>query len=176
MTLSTPVKIVALAGLALVLAGGGMVFLFSTHGKPAAAAPPAAHTATVPVIQVHSTKVQSTKPSHPAKPKLQLDPNLPQPLLQGLQKSREVVAFVYSPQSATDRALLAEAKAGAKAAHVGFVALNAQNEKIADDVYFWASSSADPETFVVTRPGKIAWSLAGTIDRDAVAQAALGAP
>jgi hypothetical protein len=169
MTLSTPVKIVALAGLALALAGGTMLFLFGAKSKAPAATPPAAQAA-IRVVQIHSSK-----PAHsakPAKPKLVLDPNMPQPLLNGLRNSREVVAFVYSPASATDRMLLAEAQAGAKLAHVGFVALNVENETVADDVYFWAQGSSDPETLVVKRPGTIAWSLAGTIDRGTVAQAA----
>lgn len=169
MTLSTPVKIVALAGLALVLGAGGVLFLFSSNSKAPAATPPKTQAQTVRVVQVHSTKVIHHAP---AKPKVQLDQNLPSPVSHALQNSREVVAFVYSPASATDRALLVEAKAGAKLVGVGFVALNVQQEAIAEAVYGWAGSSEDPETLVVHRPGTIAFSLVGTIDRDAVAQAA----
>jgi hypothetical protein len=169
MTLSTPIKIVALAGLALVLGAAGILFLFSSNAKAPAATAPKTQAPTVRVVQVHTTKVVHHAP---AKPKLTLDQNLPSPVLHALQNSREVVAFVYSPASATDRALLVEAKAGAKLAGVGFVALNVQQEAIAEAVYGWATSTEDPATFVVHRPGTITFSLAGTIDRDAVAQAA----
>jgi hypothetical protein len=169
MTLSMPVKIVALVGLALALGAAGVLFLVSSNSKAPAATPPKTHAPTVRVVQIHSTKVVNHAP---AKPKLQLDSNLPKPLLQSLQHSREVVAFVYSPASATDRALLLEAKAGAKLAGVGFVALDVQQEVIAEAVYGWAGSTEDPDTLVVRRPGTVAFTLAGTIDRDAVAQAA----
>jgi len=171
MTLSTPIKLAALAGVALLLGAAGLFTLLSAqHGAAATAAPPAVN---VIAVQPAHTTTRATPP----KPKLQLQlsSNLPTPVRVGLERSREVVAVVYSPTSAVDRGLVAEVRAGARAAHVGFVALNVQNEPTAAAVYGWAASAADPAVLVVRRPGKILFTLHGPTDRDAVAQAAVSA-
>lgn len=164
MTLPAPVKIVALACLALVLGVAGVFLLVSSKHKASA-------TSTPPKIVKVIAVSPHTTPTHHA-PKLQLDANLPAPVRNGLERSREVVAFVYSPSSPTDRALLTEVRAGARAAHVGFVALNVQVEPVAAATFGWANSPADPATFVVRRPGKIVFTLQGPTDRETVAQAA----
>jgi hypothetical protein len=167
LTLSTPLKIVALAGLALVLGAAGVFALTARGGSSSSSTPPAATVEVVPVTPAQTTT--------PAKPKLVLDPGLPAPVSHALRSSKEVVAFVYSPASAIDRALLAEVRAGARAAKVGFVALNVQKEPIAAAVYGWSSSAADPAVLVVRRPGKVVYSVNGPTDRDSVAQAASSA-
>jgi hypothetical protein len=166
MTLSNPVKIVALAALALALGAAGVFTLVARGGSSSPPSTPPAVVKVIPVASSHTTPL-----AHP-KPKLVLDPNLPAPVSHGLRLSKEVVAFVYSPASATDRALLAEVRAGAHAAKVGFVALDVQKESVAAAVYGWSSSTADPAVLVVRRPGKVVFSLNGPTDRDSVAAAA----
>lgn len=170
MTLSTPVKIIALAGLALALGAAGMFTLLGPHATtPATGSAPN-------VIKVVTVPPATQKPhKQPAHSKLRLDPNLPIPVRDGLRRSREVVAFVYSPAAASDRALLADVRAGAHAAHARFVALNVQIEPIAAAVFGWTASPADPAVLVVRRPGKVVFTLQGPTDRDAVAQAAADA-
>ncbi|HEV2592931.1 MAG TPA: hypothetical protein VGU02_13675 [Gaiellaceae bacterium] len=167
MTLSTPVKVIALAGLALFLGAGGVLMVVTRHSTPAAPTPPA-------VVKV----VQVSAPTHhaaPARPKLRLDPSVPHAVIAKLQRSREVVAFVYTGVSGADRAQLADVRAGAREAHVPFVALDVTKERMADEVFAWTSSSADPNVLVVKRPGTIAFERAGLVDRQTVAQAAASA-
>jgi hypothetical protein len=169
MTLSTPVKVIALAGLALVLGAGGLLLLTSKSGKSGAAT-----AATAPPVKV----VHIAAPAHhvrSAKPKLQLDPSLPTAVRSKLLLSHRVVAFVYTGASSYERGLLTEARAGAHAAHVPFVALDVTNEHVADQVIAWASSSADPNVLIAVRPGRIAFQLQGPTDRETVAQAAAAA-
>jgi hypothetical protein len=168
MTLSTPVKVIALAGLAVILAAGGFLTLAAKHGH--AAATPATVAAPPKVITVSTNVV--THHAAPAKPKLQLDPSLPAPVRAKLQHSKTVVAFVYTSLAASDRAELADVRAGAHQAHVPFVALDVTHERIADAVYTWTQSAADPQVLVVKRPGTIAFQVAGLTDQQTIAQAA----
>jgi len=170
MTLSTPVKIVALAALALAFGAAGVVLLLGgSHTSPAA---PAIAKPAVQLVHVHTTA-----PHHVAasKPVLKLDTNLPAPVHRALELSREVVAFVYSPASPSDEALLSQAREGAHEARVGFVPLDVQRESVAASVFSWSSSASDPVVMVVRRPGRIAFTLAGATDSAAVAQAAASA-
>ena len=166
MTLSTPVKVIALAGLALVLGAGGIVMLTAKHSSPAAqASTPPAKVVTVSVATTHHAV-------RPAKPKLQLDPSLPSLVRAKLEHSKKVVAFVYTGLAADDRAELVAVRAGAHDAHVPFVALDVTRETIADQVYSWTSSTTDPNVLVVTRPGTIVFQVGGLTDRQTVASAA----
>ena len=169
MTLSTPVKVLALAGLALILGAGGVVMLVAHPSHKAAPTP----SAVIPVVHVVTHHTVAPKPA--PKPKLQLDPNLPTPVRQKLQLSRETVAYVYTGASAADRALLTQVRKGAHAAGVPFVALNVTNEKLAESVFGWTATTADPIVLVVRRPGKIVFQLAGLTDSQTVAQAAASA-
>ncbi len=163
-TLSPPVRIVALVGLVLVVAAGGLLaFKKVEQHRSAAATPPAART--VPVAPAHP------KPA-PAPAKPITIPGIPPEVTAALRASDTVVALVYSPHAPGDLALLAEARAGAKAAHAAFVPLNVAQDTIAVDVYAWTKAPADPEVLVVKRPGRVAFTITGATDRLAIAQAA----
>lgn len=172
MTLSTPLKVLGLAALALALAGAGVVSLLLGHARPwhhsaaTTVTPPAAH---------HTATPKPVTPAAPPKPVIQLAAGLPAPLHAALLRSREVVAFLYVPSSPDDRALLAQVRGAAHDAHVGFVALNVHDPQVAEAAFSWARSSAAPATFVVRRPGNAVFSIQGLTDRTAVAQAAASA-
>ncbi|HVU76455.1 MAG TPA: hypothetical protein VHC67_02650 [Gaiellaceae bacterium] len=170
MTLSTPLKVLGLAALALALAGAGVVTLLLGHTKHGTTPAPA-----VTPTTVHRAAPSPAKPVAPPKPAIHLVAGLPAPLHAALLRSKEVVAFVYVPTSPDDRTLLAQVKKGAHDARVGFVALNAHDEKVAEAVFSWARSSAVPATYVVRRPGNAVFELQGLTDRIAVAQAAASA-
>jgi hypothetical protein len=175
MTLSTPVKVIALAGLALILGAGGLLVLSSHHASSPAAVPPA-HRAAVPAKVVHISAPTRPVVHHAAaKPRLVLDQDLPAPVAKKLRLSREVVAFVYTGASISDRALLTQVRTGAHAAGIPFVPLNVTDESTAVAVHGWAATSADPVTLVVKRPGKIVFQLQGPTDSQAIAQAAASA-
>jgi hypothetical protein len=169
MTLSTPIKVLALAGLALILAVGGVVMLVVRPSHTAA-----------PVVQVPVKVIKVSAPAthhaaRPAKPKILLEDGLPAAVHQKLLLSREIVAYVYTGASIADRSLLAQVRQGAHAAGVPFVALNVTNEKVAESVFGWAATTADPAVLVVRRPGKVVFQLAGPTDSQTVAQAAASA-
>jgi hypothetical protein len=169
MTLSTPVKIVALGALAIVLALGGVLLL--TH-KPASASPPAVTPPTQHVFSAVKAKVQ---PHKSQVKQIKLLPGLPSTVRSALEKHAVVVVAIYSSRNAGDRAVLAEVRSGARAAHAGFLAANVALNPVAAGVATWSSSVSDPATFVVRRPGKIVFAVNGPTDSDAIAQAAISA-
>lgn len=177
--MSLPVRIVALVGLLVAVAGGGMLALRARHASTATPSRPATvarstPAATTPSATRPSAPVTPATPATPVRhPALQLDPSLPPQVREALEHSRRAVVLVYSPASATDRALLQQVRAGAHDARVPFVALDVSHNSIAAAVFGWTSSAVEPETLVVSRPGKIAFQLEGTTDRQAIAQAAV---
>jgi hypothetical protein len=175
-TVSTPVRIVALAGLLVALAGGGALVALRMRHHPSspAAVPPVTHSAaTAPTTTPGSPAV--THPAAPARPALQLDPSLPPPVRDALEHSRRAVVLVYSASSATDRTLRVAVAAGAQAAGVPFVPLDVDHNSVAAAVFGWTSAAADPETFVVRRPGTIAFKVLGMTDATPIAQAVASA-
>jgi hypothetical protein len=170
MTLSTPVKIVALAALALALGLGGVALLFGHRSSPAVAAPP------VPRPVAHVVHI-APKPTPVAKPKphVQIAAGTPAPVAALLQRSpKAIVAVVYSSRVPGDRAVVAEARAGARTAHVPTVLLDVARPKIAEllAVSSWGHAMA-PAVFVIRRPGRVVFTISGPTDRTTVAQAAL---
>jgi hypothetical protein len=161
MTLSTPVKIVALAGLCCALGLAGLLALAASrhHGaaQPATAQqPPAPHRAT-------------------PKPKLVLAPGRPAPLHRALEHSRTVVAVLYAPHVKRDIDVLAAGLQGAHDAHVGFAALDVSRRSVALALATWQPQAADPAVLIVRRPGRVVTELDGWSDRAMVAQAAADA-
>jgi hypothetical protein len=174
MTLSTPIKVVALVGLGLILGAAGLMLMAS---KSKGSSSPAAVVKATPTKVVHITRPTSRVRhiARPAKPKLVLDASLPKAVAHKLMLSHRVVAFVYTGASATDRALLVQARQGAHAAGVPFVPLNITGEATAVAVHGWTKSADDPAVIIVKRPGKIVFELTGPTDSQTVAQAAASA-
>jgi hypothetical protein len=165
MTLSTPIKIVALAGLALVLGLGGLVLVMGGNASSSnvVVTPPAA-----------PQRTQHAKPAA-HKPVLHLDANLPSAVRQALERHPAAVVVVYSSRSVGDAAVLAAARSGAHAAHIGFVAANVAREPVAAAMAAWTSSVMDPAVLIVHRPGTVVLTLGGPTDSVSVAQAATSA-
>lgn len=172
MTVSTPVKIVALGALAIALGLGGLLMVH----RPASASPsvvstpPAARTARAPATP--APKLKPKPQPHKSKPVLVLDPGLPAVVRTALEKRAVAVVAIYSSKNATDRSVLAEARAGAHEVHASFVAANILHESIAVGVETWSGSPDAPAVLVVRRPGKIVFAIHGLTDRATVAQAA----
>ena len=166
MTVSTPVKIVALGALAIVLGLGGLLMLHrpSSPSASVVVTPPATHT-------IHAAVRPAPKP-HKPKHVLNLDPGLPAVVHRALEKRPVAIVAIYSSRNATDRSVLAEARAGAHAAHASFVAANIVRPSVALGLERWSGSSDVPAVLVVRRPGKVVFAVAGLTDRTTVAQAA----
>lgn len=167
MTLSTPVKIVALAGLAIVLGLAGVLLLVSGHGTPAAVA-------VAPLHVTHPFKPAAPAP-HRARTPVRIDAGVPLIVARVLERKPVAVVVVYSSKNAGDRAVLAEARAGARVTHAGFVAADVANNAIAAAVATWSPTVADPAVGVVRRPGKVVFLVSGPTDRETVAQAVVSA-
>jgi hypothetical protein len=160
-TLSTPVKIVALAGLVCILGALGLLALAARRHTTA--------TAPLPLPAVHHT---APKPAHPT---LVLDRALPSPLYRALERSRKVVAVLVSPGVPADRATLAGAREGAHQAKLPLVVLNVSQNAVAEKLATWLPGVGDPAIVVVRRPGVAVATLRGWVDAPMVAQVATGA-
>jgi hypothetical protein len=171
--LSTPIKVVALAGLLVALLAGAFVSITMLRGRQ--------HTATGVQVQpqTHSVRPATTlkfsqAPKNVLRPVL-IDANLPAPLRHALHSSREVVAVISSPGVPGDLDAVREARAGAAAAHVGFTVLDVTRSPVASALAAWAPQAVDPTVLIVKRPGSVAVELDGYADKDMVTQAALDA-
>jgi hypothetical protein len=185
--LSTPVKIAGLVGILLVVLAGAFVSYTTAlhHSRSASGAP--AQVSVHTVQKSHTTQMSHTAQKSHTGQKLRtgsvasihrmarvvVATNLPAPLHSALRLSREVVAVVTAPGIPGDAAAVKEARLGARAAHVGFVVLNIQNQAVAAAVAKWAPNAIDPSVLVVKRPGNLAIEFDGYADRAMVTQAAL---
>jgi hypothetical protein len=158
-TLSTPVKIVVLAGLVCILGALGLLAL-------AARRQTAATTTRLPLPAVQHP---APKPVHPH---LVLATGLPSPLYRALERSRQVVAVLVAPGVAADRATLAGAREGAHEAKLPLVVLNVSQNAVAGKLATWLPGVGDPAVVVVRRPGIAVATLRGWVDAPMVAQIA----
>ena len=97
---------------------------------------------------------------------------LPVALARALQSHRVVVVSLFAPNASVDRMARAEAKAGAEAASVGFVALDVLERKNAEPLGTKLGVLKAPSVLVYTRPAKLFVKLDGFADMATVAQAA----
>ena len=102
-------------------------------------------------------------------------PGLPPEVAAALGKHELVVVSLYDPQARVDRISLAEAAAGAKVAHAGFVPLNVLRQGQAGPLMRQLGVLPDPSVLVYLRPGKLVARFDGFADRDTVAQAVVNA-
>jgi hypothetical protein len=199
----------AAVGVAVLALGGGFLLLGRGQSSSSAAVPVikplhpvAKHVTAAPKKVVHAKHVvrvkkpaavkvkpavkAATKPRAVAKPKapapLVID-GMPSALALALRAHPVVVVSLYTPDSGVDTMATAEAKHGAEAAHVGFVAFNVADNKIVSPlsaVLSGAPTPADrvldgPAVLVFQRPSTLFVRFNGFADRDTVAQAAANA-
>jgi len=173
--ISPKMRIVAGAGLGLIVLLAAFKLLVLSHKSQASPPAPVVHH---PVTAVHRRTVPADKAAthvhhaKPSAPKIHLDPSLPVPLRLALLQSRVVVAVLYAPDAPGDAAAVSEAREGAHDAHVGFAMLDVLNEATARALAQEVDGVSDPTVLVVRRPGTVAMRLDGYVDADVVAQAA----
>ena len=150
----------------------------ATSAKPGAtAAKPAAKAAPKPA----ASKAAAAKPvATPAAAKPAAAPEAPKSgfpaaVDAALAKHEVVVVSLVVPGARVDELAAAEAKAGAEAGGVGFLALNVLNEEVAHALLTKLGEVHDPTLLVLKRPGVVALKVPGFVDRDTVAQAAANA-
>jgi hypothetical protein len=205
MTVSPPIKIVALVG---VLAAVGLFMYMEVlpHGGTSSSS------ATKVIKPLHPVKVHITtlRPTTPAKKvtvtkattahkkvvhvKVQPKPKpkvvvavpvtpapaaapngLPARVNEALREYSVVVVSLYNPEASVDATSLGEAAAGAKLAKVGFLAINVLDQAQASPFTNALGVLQDPTLLIYARPGTLTFKVDGFADREVVAQAALSA-
>ena len=168
-TISPPIRILAVVGVLAAVALGIVLFTHNRSSSNDSSATPA------PAPAPSTQPVTTPAPAHgaAAKPKVVLLPGLPKPVARALRHSKVVVVAVWSNGATGDKQSVAEAKAGAKAVHAGFLAVNVASEKTAKGLgEFAGTTTAPPAVLVVKRPGKVVNRFDGFADSQLVAQAA----
>ncbi|HEX2496794.1 MAG TPA: hypothetical protein VHK46_08165 [Gaiellaceae bacterium] len=110
-------------------------------------------------------------PAEPAVP----ENGLPRALSTALAANRVVVVGLYDPDSPLDRMALAEARAGAGAADVGFVAINVLADSQSRPLLVKHGALENPGVLVYRRPDSLYARISGFADSETVAQAAANA-
>jgi hypothetical protein len=149
---------------------------------PAKKSAPAKAKAKTPVKQPAAKPAAKPKPAPVplpapvAKPAAEpVDDGLPKVLSAALADHRVVVVGLYDPDSAVDRISLDEARAGAKAAGVGFVAINVHAESQSRPLVELLGALENPGVLVYRRPNTLSARFGGFADSETVAQAAANA-
>jgi hypothetical protein len=170
MTLSPPVRVAALVG-ALVLTGlAAFVFLVGRGllgGEAEVATTPPNTTAAQP--KPATTPKPATQAQVPAQPK-RVPSGFPAKVDHALRYSRVVVVNVSVPGAAVDRVVKNEARAAAKTARAGFVALSTANERAMSSLVAKTGVIAAPAVVIVKRPGVVTATFSVT-DAGTIAQA-----
>ncbi len=168
-----PTRMLLLLGLALAAAAAFLVArpLLLSDDDTASPAPAAVPAPTKPAATPSKPATSSTKTA----PKLVLLPDVPSAVAKRLRFSKVVVVSAYAGTSKSDRAAVAQARAGAKDVGSGFVALNVLDERTARQLQPFAGTVSAPVVLVVRRPGKIVKRFETRVDSALVAQAARNA-
>ena len=173
--------VVALGGLAAL----GLAAFMLGMGRPS----DATQASVAPIKPLHPVrkvvqakpkpKVARTKPKvapkKPAPKPAALLPGLAPEVAAALRSHDVVVVSLFDPQARVDQISLAEASAGAKAAHAGFVPLDVLRQGQAGPLVRQLGVLPDPAVLVYRRPGDIVARFDGFADRDTVAQAVANA-
>ena len=141
--------------------------------KPAVVAN-AKPTAKAPMKKPVARPAAKPAPVVAAKPPVD-ESGLPKVLSAALAGNRVVVVGLYDPGAAVDEMAIAEARAGAKAAGAGFVALNVFSERQSRPLLELLGALENPGVLVYRRPDVLFARLAGFADSETVAQAASNA-
>jgi hypothetical protein len=166
-TLSTQqLRLVGLLVLVVVLGGGYMVVSHrsTTQNNTQTTASSTPASTTPAPVKGHS------HPVTPAPHKLATH-GLPVPVARALQKHSVVVVALGMPSSDDDAITAAEAQAGAKAGHAGFVKVDVLNQKSGTAMLRKLGVVDTPVVLVIKRPANIYSEFHGLVDRAVVAQA-----
>lgn len=167
--ISPQMRIVALAGVVLIVVAGGAL-MYLRHSAPTAASPPVTHPATKPAPTPVAHKTQPVlKIVNPA-----VNPLLPGVLRAALARHPLVVVATYDPQVRVDSLAVAEARAGAGGANAGFLQVNLLDDQVAGRLTALLPANQllpTPGLLVYNRHGKVVYRFDGYLDREAVTQA-----
>jgi hypothetical protein len=167
-TLTPPVRVFALVGGLIAVGLALFVFLLRPGGDDTAAAP---STQAPPSSQVTKPSNSAGAPrATPSRPAALPASGFPPPVHRALRRNRVVVVAVYMPGASVDAVVRREARAGARAARAGYVAVSALSERLVRPLVAKTGVLPAPAVLVIARPGVVEASLSVT-DRETVAQA-----
>ena len=141
-------------------------------------APAKSHTAATAKTAKHSATAAAKKAAAARQTvamRLATQHRLPFTIARALTEHRVVVAALVVPDAALDATELAEAKAAAEQAGVGFVTVNVLRERAGRSLAERLGVVETPAVIVYRRPAKAFIKLEGFADRDMVAQAVANA-
>ena len=177
-TMNPPIRVFALLG-ALVAAGiAAFLFLVVRPGSgTGAVASPTPVTRPAPVSKPAApskprASVPQTQASRPAA--VQTKSGFPVPVDRALRRHQVVVVAVYLPGAGVDLQVRAAARAGAREAGAGFVALSALSERLVRQLDAKTGVLPDAAVVILKRPGIVTATLSVT-DRETIAQAVVQA-
>jgi hypothetical protein len=142
--------------------------------KAKAPAKPAVAPAAKPKAKPAAAPAPVAKPKKPAAPPVD-DNGLPRVLSTALAANRVVVVGLYDPDSPVDKITLDEARAGAKAAGAGFIAINVFAEAQSRPLVELLGALENPGILVYRKPDALFARISGFADSETVAQAAANA-
>ena len=160
-TISPYARIGALLGVLLTVLAGSAFYLFHSHSHPATVITPTVHHHPKPPAPVHVVR-PTVNPLYPA------------PVRNALERYPLVVVAFYNANAPVGGLTIAEARAGAAAAHVGFVSVNLLDDSVAGPLTALLPSGEllpNPGFLIYGRPGKIVYRSDGYLNRTSVAQA-----
>lgn len=170
MTLTPPIRVFAFVGVLVAVGLAAFLFLLRPTGDDSTAA------ATRPVAKpANAARPTAPRPATPvprATPRPAALPasGFPLPIHRALRRNRVVVVSVYVPGASVDTAVRREARAGARAARAGYVAVSAFSDRLVRPLVAKTGVLPAPAVLVLRRPGVVTTTL-GVTDRQTVAQA-----
>lgn len=169
MSLRLPTRTLAPVLVLAVLGGIAATFMI--------ARPPSAGDETPSLVRPKLAKPAPVKKPAVAKPVAPAidDNGLPRVLAAALTDHRVVVVGLHDPHSALDQMALAEARAGARAAGAGFVAINVLAEGRSRPLLELLGALENPGILVYRKPDVLFGRMSGFADSETVAQAAANA-
>jgi hypothetical protein len=181
LTISPQMRVVAALG---GFAALGLAAFMLTLGRPSGAS----EASVAPIKPLHPVRKPGTQAKPQAKPKVTpakpkkaapkpvvLLPGLAPEVAAALRRHEVVVVSLFDPHARVDQISLAEASAGAKTAHAGFVPLDVLRQGQGGPLVRQLGVLPDPAVLVYRRPGDLVARFDGFADRDTVAQAVANA-
>jgi hypothetical protein len=183
-------RVSALVGLGVLVLGAGG-FLVLGQGSASSSAPVHQIKPLHPVNKQARARAKAAlappklamKMSHALQRQRAVIDGVPTPLADALKHHGVVVLALVTPKSVVDQLTLGEAKAGAAAAHAGFVTINVSNNAQVAALSALVGSSADPQNRLLDAPAVLVFQqprtlyvrLNGYSDANTVQQAAVNA-
>ena len=171
-TLSTrQIRLVGLLVLVVVVGGGFLVVTRHKSTAPTTASSTPAATTPAQTTHTQTTPAPSKGHSQTATPTQLRTHGLPVPVARALRKHSVVVVATYLPGATVDSTTFAEAQAGARKMHAGFVKLNVLHQSSGVALLRRLGVVNTPVVLVVKRPASITSEFKGFVDRNVVVQA-----